>query len=77
MDERDEKGETALFRAVNRKDIQTVRELLAAGANPDVPDERGWRAIHQVDIFDVLLLIFLLIQAGVEQRRFRAREYFD
>lgn len=50
--------------AIERADGPMVRALLAAGADPNAPNDRGWTALHQAASIDRLPLIALLLEAG-------------
>lgn len=45
LDAQNSQGETALFYAVYRNNLQTARNLAKKGANPDVPNRSGWTPI--------------------------------
>jgi len=50
--------------AIERADGPLVRALLAAGANPSAPNDRGWTPLHQAASVNRLPLIALLLEAG-------------
>ncbi|CDK30184.1 ankyrin repeat domain-containing protein [Candidatus Babela massiliensis] len=54
IDKKDVKGNTRLIKAVNHKTPVLVKELLVAGANPNVPDKDQWTplifAVHNKDL---------------------------
>ena len=50
--------------AIERADGPMVRALLAAGADPNAPNDRGWTALHQAASINRLPLIALLVEAG-------------
>jgi hypothetical protein len=45
VDSRDDQGCTPLWQAARNGRIQSLRLLLAAGADPSIPGEQGWQAI--------------------------------
>lgn len=77
----DSQGDTPLHYAVAKgthglpddSDIQhRIRSLLGHGANPDVPNRRGYTALHfsaKSDVFVGLSLVNILLQAGADPNR--------
>jgi len=49
-DKRNAFGETPLHVAAKRGEITKVKELLAQGANPNIPDAAGWYPLHEVAV---------------------------
>lgn len=73
-------GTTALHLAVWRNHLGLVEALLAAGADPDVPDaESGWTALHRALHFGALRIARALLAAGasLEQTDWRGRAPLD
>jgi ankyrin repeat protein len=64
--ERGTNGNTLLSLAVatERRDGPLVRSLLAAGADPNLPNDRGWTPLHQAASLDHPPLLALLLDAG-------------
>jgi len=58
-------GATALHTAVWTNDVETITELLGAGASPDVKDvESGWTALHRAVYFGHLVAATTLLEYG-------------
>ena len=59
------RGETALFRAINAKRLDLVTVLLDHGADPNLPGPKHmlWPSVHQTDILE------LLLKRGADLRR--------
>ncbi|CAG7731836.1 unnamed protein product [Allacma fusca] len=53
-----------LLEAAGRNDVEEVRELLAAGVDPDVANEDGLTALHQCCIDDNEEMLKLLLEFG-------------
>ncbi len=66
QDEQGTNGNTLLNLAVaiEKEDGPLVRSLLAAGADPNLPNDRGWTPLHQAAITNHTPLVSLLLDAG-------------
>lgn len=53
-----------LLEAAARSDLEEVRQLLSAGASPDLCNEDGLTALHQCCIDDLGEVVTLLLEAG-------------
>ena len=58
--------ERSLVEATRAGDLETVRRLLASGANPDTSDPDGTTALHWATRQDDLTLVELLIASGTD-----------
>lgn len=58
------KGETLLHIACVKPNIDTVRSLLEAGANPNTKDHSNWLPLHEAASFGYYEICELLLEAG-------------
>ncbi|GFH13855.1 achain crystal structure of engineered northeast structural genomics consortium target, partial [Haematococcus lacustris] len=65
---RDAQGCTALHFAADRGQLQTARQLLAAGVDPDCVDEDGQTALHYAALCGHEKVAQLLLEAGANER---------
>jgi ankyrin repeat protein len=56
----------ALVRAIQKKDVEKARELLAAGADPNALDENGSRVLHHATDQGEAGVVELLLKAGAD-----------
>lgn len=67
-----ERGQTALMRAANRSNVETVRALLDRDADPNRTSEYGWTALHWAAVAsagsedDALPVVRALLDKGAE-----------
>lgn len=61
---RDHRGETALFKAVRAGSLREVRRLLAQGADPNIVDATGTTPLHIAAYWGENEMIKALIKAG-------------
>ncbi|GFH10536.1 achain crystal structure of engineered northeast structural genomics consortium target, partial [Haematococcus lacustris] len=61
-------GCTALHFAADRGQLQTARQLLAAGVDPDCVDEDGQTALHYAALCGHEKIAQLLLEAGADER---------
>lgn len=66
LDGRDEQGRTALWWAVDERQLVIAERLLASGAHPDRTDERGEGPLHRAVRRGSLELTTLLLQHGAQ-----------
>ena len=59
---------TALHSAVSRLQSDVARILLEAGANPNLPQQRGYTPLHSAAHLDDLELAKLLLAHGADPR---------
>ena len=64
VDERDSAGETSLILAAECGDVDTLRILLDAGADPDASSRSGWTALHGAAEHGSVPIIKMLAAAG-------------
>ena len=64
VDERDSAGETSLILAAERGDVDTLRILLDAGADPGASSRSGWTALHGAAEHGSVPIIKMLAAAG-------------
>ncbi|XP_064455488.1 BRCA1-associated RING domain protein 1-like [Ornithodoros turicata] len=68
LEKRNKLGETLLHAATVKGKIDRVKELLEAGANPNVHDHAGWTPLHEACSHGYLELARLLISHGADVR---------
>lgn len=64
LDERDDAGLTALMRAAVRGDYRTVAALKNCGANTDLTDDQGRKAVDLAALYGHATVIVYLIKGG-------------
>lgn len=62
LDSQSKDGQSALVIAVGKNDVESVRKLLAAGANPDIPDKLGFSARKYAKLFHNEAIVDLLFR---------------
>ena len=63
LEKKNTKGETKLHVACNKGSVESVKELLGLGANPNTQDYAGWTPLHDVVSHGRLDLAELLLSA--------------
>ncbi|MDD9899984.1 MAG: ankyrin repeat domain-containing protein [Alphaproteobacteria bacterium] len=61
-----EKANSALRAALERKDAVAVCEALQCGANPDLKGKGGWRPLHYAAKYELTVVVEALLSAGAE-----------
>ncbi|RMX38967.1 hypothetical protein pdam_00008176 [Pocillopora damicornis] len=61
---RNKRGETPLHVAAIKGCVETVRKLLAGGANPNTKDHAGWTPLHEACNHGYLTITELLLEHG-------------
>ncbi|KAK2849669.1 hypothetical protein Q7C36_008452 [Tachysurus vachellii] len=61
---RNHKGETPLHLAAIKGDVETTRELLEQGADPNLKDHAGWTPLHEACNLGHVGVVELLLQQG-------------
>ncbi|CAG5918773.1 unnamed protein product [Menidia menidia] len=64
LHKRNEKGESLLHKACQRKDLVQVRALIQAGISVNVEDNAGWTALHEACIAGNEAVVEELLKAG-------------
>jgi uncharacterized protein len=68
IDFADRSGSTALSQAVSASDAnESVVALLAAGANPNTPDRRGWTPLHHAAVYGFRRNVAALVRSGADR----------
>jgi len=63
---RNKEGKTALHFAVDQKNTEIVRLLLAQGANPNISDNLGWTPLHIAAQVNAFTIVQLLLDVGAD-----------
>ncbi|XP_062905814.1 ankyrin repeat domain-containing protein 31-like [Mobula hypostoma] len=66
LNKRNGKGETRLHHAVIKRDISSVRSLIAAGIDVNMKDNAGWTALHEASCRGLTNIIQELLKAGAD-----------
>ncbi|XP_069793479.1 ankyrin repeat domain-containing protein 31-like isoform X2 [Narcine bancroftii] len=66
LNKKNGKGETRLHHAVMKRDISSVRSLIAAGIDVNVKDNAGWTALHEASSRGLTDVIHELLKANAE-----------
>ncbi|CDQ60332.1 unnamed protein product [Oncorhynchus mykiss] len=61
---RNHKGETPLHLAAIKGDVETVKELLDQGADPNLKDNAGWTPLHEACNLGHLGVVEVLVERG-------------
>lgn len=64
IDWQDSNGDTALYRAVERSDESSVKQLLLKGANANLGNKNGWQPIHVAVANTDINMVRCLLEAG-------------
>lgn len=66
MDKLDRAGRTELHYAALHNEVEKMRQLIAEGCDPDLPDKHGMRPLHFAASKNSLNAIKLLLELGVD-----------
>ncbi|KAK6632983.1 hypothetical protein RUM43_012726 [Polyplax serrata] len=64
INKRNPKGETQLHLACKKKDFKWMKDLIAAGANPNAKDNAGWSPLHDSVFSGNVAVIEFLLENG-------------
>jgi hypothetical protein len=76
MDRQDRYGMTSLHHAVNRGDVETIKDLIEKGAGINARDNYGWTPLHWAVFKQDEIICRFLVQSGASATITTTRPWF-